>query len=340
MATVKEIATYLGLSTATVSRALRNDPKLSINPETRTRIQQAVDKLGAPILYKKSVAAETGKTDFTICVIHKNMAFRNQIDSSYYFAIRSGIEEACSKSDVSCIFIPPYELDKNLDFDGYILVGNHRKTDFEKILSLIGNKPLAAIGIISYFPDRVDHITHSNKASVSCAMDYLFSCGHTKIGYLGVIEAPGTEEFESRRQTFIDIMEKKGLYEGCWLKECKHGDDRVLEGYKVMSQWLDSGKELPTAIFCANDPVALGAVKALHEHGINVPKQISIVSHDSGYPTQYAIPPLTTVDVHPYLLGWEGIKAILERMSNERKVTKTVLLNPELIVRDSVARLN
>lgn len=107
-----------------------------------------------------------------------------------------------------------------------------------------------------------------------------------------------------------------------------------------MKEWIAQGKELPTAIFCANDPIALGALNALHEAGIDVPGQISIVAHDGSYPTQYSTPPLSTIDVHPFQMGTEALNVLLERMNNERSVSKKVMFYPELIERASVRKIS
>jgi LacI family transcriptional regulator len=107
-----------------------------------------------------------------------------------------------------------------------------------------------------------------------------------------------------------------------------------------MKRWIALKTPLPSAIFCANDPVALGAIKALMEAGIAVPDRVSVIGHDGSFPTQYSFPALTTVNVHPYQLGQEGVKAVIERFSGERKTAKRVFLYPELIIRNSVKSLS
>ena len=334
MSTIKEIAIECGLSSAAVSRVLRNDPGMSVSPEARIRIQQAVQKLGAPSLYKKkslNMKSEIG-------IIHKQITFRSQIDSSYYFAIRSGIEEFSEQNKFQLSFIPMPQLEEFQNyFDGYIIIGNYSKDDFTYIMRRIGNKPAACIGMVSYFSSQVDHITFSNNESLSLGMDYLIENGHSKIGYLGVIEAAGT--IETRKHMYMEYVKRLGTYNPQWLRECEHGEDRVMQGYMMMKEWLSEMNPMPTALFIANDPVALGALNAINESGLSVPNNLSIVSHDCIFPSQYSSPALTTVDVHPYQLGIEAGTALMERISGKRKVTKTVLLHPELLIRESVLNL-
>ena len=339
MVTIKSIAESLGLSSATVSRALRNDESLSIAPETRMRILMTAERMG---YVRKSVkTSEEPTRDKKIVVLHKKDTFRHQIDSSYYFAVRTGIEDTCHKYAFHCSFIDIEEIEGFSDaFDGVLIVGNYLKEQYIQLHRIIGATPMASIGITSYFPDTIDHVTHSNAESIRIALDYLFENGHVKIGYLGVRETPGTELFGSRKQCFINFMKNAGCYYSEWLYESDHGLDRVDEGYHTMNSWIAQKQPLPTAIFCANDPVALGAVKALLENKISVPEDISIVAHDGSYPTQYSFPALTTVDVHPYQLGVEAVHLLQERILEDRKIVKKLFLYPELIIRDSVKRIN
>lgn len=338
MATIKDIAGALGLSSATVSRALRNDETLSILPETRTKIFMEAERIG----YKAKGKKETvEKKEMIITVVHKQQTFRNQIDSAYYFSIRTGIEDACAKNHITCTFATLEDENGYLpNTQGIIIVGNYLKEDFDRILLKCAGLPIVTVGIISYYPKIIDHVTHSNSESLQMALNYLFDNGHTKIGYLGVKETPGTSFFTSRKQKFIEILSSRDCFRPEWVLESEHGKDRVERGYITMKEWIAQGKELPTAIFCANDPIALGALNALHEADIDVPGQISIVAHDGSYPTQYSTPPLTTIDVHPFQMGMEALNVLLERISNGRTISKKVMFFPELIERASVRRIS
>ncbi len=337
MTTIKEIAERLNLSSATVSRALRNDETLSISSETKSKIFMTAEQMNYQPKEKKKRAT---KAKHHITVIHKQQTFRNQIDSSYYFLIRAGIEDSCAPRKYSCTFVTLESLnDFQVPTDAIVIVGNYSKEQYDMVLARFKDLPITTVGVISHYPERIDHVTFQNKESVSIALRYLFQKGHTKIGYLGIEEAPGTAPFGSRRQCFIDFMKEKGIFRPDWIRESTHGRDRVERGYMMMKDWIGEQQELPTALFCANDPVALGVVKALHEAEIAIPDQISVIGHDGAYPTQYSYPPLTTVDVHPYQLGMEAIAILSERLLQARESTKKVILYPRLIERDSVKAL-
>ena len=335
MVTIKEIAQKVHLSTAAVSRALRNDETLSIAPETRARILTVAAELG--YVRPDTSAASAGEACITI--VHKRQTFRNQIDSSYYFAVRSGIEDICAKARVQYNFVAIEDMDfKKLDSNGVVLVGNYTKAQYDQLLPLFQKLPVVVVGIVAHYRNCFDHVTYSNRESVGLALEHLRENGHTRIGYLGVEEAPGTAAFGSRRDAFIEIMSRCGEFRPAWMIESDHGTDRVERGC-TMAKKLAALPELPTALFCANDPIALGAINGFMECGIRVPEDISIVAHDGSYPTQYSFPPLTTVDVHPYQRGSEAMELLLQRMNKTFKYARELFLYPTLIVRSSVKKL-
>lgn len=337
MATIKEIAESLHLSSATVSRALRNDETLSITAETKTRIFMAAEKMGYQTKGKKN-REPAHKLTFT--VLHKQQTFRNQIDSSYYFSVRTGIEDSCSRSGVACNFAAMESLDSYpIQTDGIIIVGNYPQKQFQYLVQLFPQTPMVTVGIISYYPERIDHITHSNYESLKIALNYFFEQGFREIGYLGIEEAPETSLFGSRKEFFEQITKEHGCFNPKWIYESSHGRDRVEQGYATMKEWIEKGSPLPKALFCANDPLALGAVRALTEAEIRIPEDISIIAHDGSFPAQYSIPPLSTIDVHPYQMGYEAAKTLLERFTEKRNLTKKIYFYPELILRESVRKI-
>lgn len=336
MATIKEIAAKAGVSPAAVSRALRNDETLSLSPETRAHIWAVASELG----YVRPISTSKEKSDRSITIVHKRQTFRNQIDSSYYFSVRSGIEDMCAKARIKLSVIAMEDMHpKSIDSDGIVLVGNYTLPQYNAMLPAFRNLPVSIVGIVAHYRSRFDHITYSNYDSTSLALDYLFQNGHKKIGYLGIEEAPDTELFGSRRDAFISIMRKKGILRPEWIMESDHGVDRVEQGY-IMAKKLVQLSSRPTAVFCANDPIALGALNGFMECGLQVPDDISIVAHDGSYPTQHSIPPLTTVDVHPYQLGVEAVRMLQQHFENKvPKISRQLLLYPTLIERSSVKQL-
>lgn len=335
MTTIKEIADKLHLSSATVSRALRNDETLSIRMETRSLILSTAAEMGYVSHHNKKNVRKSKK----VLVIHKYSAFRSQMDSAYYYTMRTGIEDACVKNDTQYTFTVIDELsERRVSADGVVLLGNFSRQQFEEVLGLIRDLPAVVIGNVCYYRQRFNHVSFSNKESVTVALRYLKKNGHTRIGYMGIIEEEVPSMIGSRKSTYLEWVKKEGTYRPGWVLERDRGSDRVEQGVSMGKELLLQ-KELPTALFCANDSVALGVINAFNDAGVTIPGQVSIISHDGSYPTQYSYPPLTTVNVHPYHLGAEATRLLIQRMSKPEKYTCELLLTPTLYVRGSVRNL-
>ena len=94
-------------------------------------------------------------------------------------------------------------------------------------------------------------------------------------------------------------------------------------------------KEIPSAFFIASDPMAVGAYKAIQEKGYNIPNDISIVGFDDIPTAQYLSPSLTTVKVYTDFMGETALDVLMERIKDERLLSKKVVLPVKLIIRDS-----
>ncbi|KYC68278.1 substrate-binding domain-containing protein [Heyndrickxia coagulans] len=91
---------------------------------------------------------------------------------------------------------------------------------------------------------------------------------------------------------------------------------------------------MPTAFFIANDPMAIGSLKALHENNIRVPEQVSLIGFNDVSVSQYTVPALSTVKVYTEVMGEEGVALLLERI-NSREIPKKVRLGTKLAIRES-----
>jgi len=90
-----------------------------------------------------------------------------------------------------------------------------------------------------------------------------------------------------------------------------------------------------TALFCFNDLVAVGVLKACAQMGLSVPDDIAVVGHDDVPLAQLVTPALTTCHVSQYEMGWQAVKLLLERISGCEEACKEVLVTPELVIRAS-----
>jgi DNA-binding LacI/PurR family transcriptional regulator len=110
------------------------------------------------------------------------------------------------------------------------------------------------------------------------------------------------------------------------------------EGLGAVPKILDQAPEV-TAVFCANDMLALGVLRGLIHHGIKVPEAMSLVGYDDAPFAELLSPPLTTVRQNPFELGRRAAEIAFERLEQPKASPLVVLLEPELMVRESVRRI-
>ena len=143
----------------------------------------------------------------------------------------------------------------------------------------------------------------------------------------------------TRFEGFLKAMNDAGLpIEDKWVVE---GDFEPEDGYECMNN-LFRLEELPTAIFCFNDVMALGAISAITERGLSVPNDISIIGYDNIHNSRFYAPPLTTVHQSKSRLGTKALDLLLERIKKEETAAlpQTLEFHPELVKRHSVKNIN
>lgn len=329
MATLLDIANQVGVAKSTVSRALREDPTLSIGEDTKTRIYDAARKLGYKVKKEKLLTKSA-----SIAVIHKDTHFLDQMDNSYYFSARYGIENACLSRNIQCSFVPFHFL-RQLSpmLDGAVILGNFEKPQFDEICMHTKGIPLAFMGKINYRPHQMDWISYDVKSCVDIAMGCLLDADHKTVMYIGGKDVPGTPEEYHKLFYFNQFLCAHPEMACTDVLEGEHG---AQSGYHMVSAWLLQKKQMPQAIFVSNDPIAFGVLRGLAEHGINVPGDVSVISINGDGPGQSTAPPLTTVDIHTADMGSEAIACLVEQIEGKRSVMKKVLFAPGLVRRSSV----
>lgn len=332
MATLSDIAEKAGVAKSTVSRALREDPTLAITEDTREKIFA----VAAELQYKIKGEKKLPKCK-NIVIVHKDTHFMNQIDNAYYFSIRSAVEETCFKKNIGFTFVP-YSFLEAFDkpIEGAIIVGNFSKAEIDAICAFIRTSSIVFVGKVNYYPERMDWICYDVKDCVYCAMQYLADMGHREIAYIGGFDSEDTPEEYSKNYYFRKFIEEQKPLHCAGELIGEHG---VESGYQMMKKWI-GGKRIPSAFFVSNDPIAIGAMKALNEEGISVPEKVSIISVNGDSSGEFSFPALTTVAVHTDTMGREAVAALKERIEGERRFSKKVEYHVTLIKRGSVRRID
>jgi LacI family transcriptional regulator len=166
------------------------------------------------------------------------------------------------------------------------------------------------------------------------ATQHLLREGHRRIAFVQGVH--GTNANEGRLQGFLQAMKANDV--PVQEKYIVGDDFGTLNGY-IETKSLLQQSEPPTAIFAAGDLIALGMLQALKEQGTVIPRQMSLVTFDDPSFASYLSPPLTAVEQPIELMGEMGVKLLIRRIRTPEAEFKHVLLEPRLIVRESVARL-
>ncbi|OIJ12065.1 hypothetical protein BKP37_14380 [Anaerobacillus alkalilacustris] len=342
MATIKDIAKEANVSISTVSRVLNSDETLTVMEKTRDRILSVANKLN----YSSKRRPHTPNND-----INENVNIgvvmwcsqEEEYEDSYFLSIRQGIEKQCMELELEIVKTirvrggssNEYSLE---ELEGLIVVGDVDIVELEKIYKHNQN-----VVFVNSNPnsENYDSIICDLEECSSKVMEYLFKLGHKKIGFIGGIEYKQRfkDDFELtkvvsneeiRRKTYETMMKKEGVFNS---KDLYVGDWSTLNGYQFMKKAIVKG-DMPTAFFVASDPMAIGAIRALHEANIHVPKDVAIVSIDDIEMAEFVSPPLTTFKIYSEQMGRTAVNLLLERIKG-REVPLKVEVPTKLIIRES-----
>ena len=306
MSTIRDVAKYAGVSIATVSRILNNDEYFGVTRETKQKVLDAVKKLN----YKK-----------------KNTKRKNaQLNVSI---IKSFDEKIKSKVFELQLFEKNEEILMNFVVcNAIIVIGEIKRSQLDFLKSL--NENIVCVDAYN-FDNSIDYIKFDMKHSVKIVIDYLLKLGHKKIGLLVGRNQIVRNLVDFREQYFIEIMKELELYDERFVKVDEFSAE---SGYEMMKEILKL-EDRPTAIFCANDSIAMGAYKAIREHNLKIFDDISIIGFNDLKISQYMIPPLTTLRIDTKIIAQETINVLMELLEHNRSYRKKVYLPVELIERES-----
>lgn len=220
--------------------------------------------------------------------------------------------------------------------DGIIMIGGRinlarpSKEMVNEVVEVSKRVPLLLIN--GNMPgEALNRVYTDEKEGAELATQHLIDLGHRKIAFVGGYRRMSNTI--QRIQGFVKTMEKNGLQTRKeWILD---GGFSVESGKAFLNQLLGL-QERPTAVFCANDLVAIGMMKAASKAGLRVPQDLSLIGFDDIPYASNSIPELTTVSLKCYDAG-RSAAVMLHQMITKNKVSKKTKLRPELIVRESTA---
>jgi LacI family transcriptional regulator len=341
-----EIAKLTGLSRSTVSRVINNYP--NVKEETRNKVKKVIEQFGyTPNISARVLAGKNVNTLGLFFLASEKKGIYNFSQDTHVDFMLACIAEAASKHGFSTLITVLKDIDdpdagrkvegtfKEGRIDAGIFIGFPNYTPIIEELIADG----FIVGILDqYIPDKNELnrvVVNFDDDCAEKAVDYLVSLGHKKImGMHGDLRRySATQRYES----FIKAIKKHNL---------ELRDEWVLfsgfstaNAYNIMLKFISNSSELPSAIFCVNDTVALGVVRALKDARIEVPKDISVIGIDDSYFSALMTPPLTTFHADfDYILGVLTAK-VIEGVNGILKEPVRLRFGSELIVRASCRAL-
>ncbi|XQW86766.1 LacI family DNA-binding transcriptional regulator [Thalassotalea piscium] len=331
MATIYEVSKLAGVSLATVSRVMNNNARVS--DKTRKKVKEAMEQLGyRPNSIAQSLASNRSNSVGILV---------SELHGSFYGQMMSGIESELRAAGKHVIITTGYsEQEKEIDGIEFLLSRNcdaiilHVEAVSDEYLIELSKKS-TPIFIMSRYVDSLKDrcISLNNEMGGYLATKTLIDKGHSIIGFIGGPEfkADSRSRLQGHKRALKEYninFDEKLYFEG---------DFKETGGISGLRALLKKNKNL-TAIACANDEMASGAMKYAREHGFNLPEGLSIIGFDNIIFANYLYPTLTTINNPVYEMGHMAAKLVLKTVYNVKNLNVQHVFDPTVIERNSVSK--
>ena len=333
--TIDDVAKVAGVARVTVSRVLNNGA--NVRPETRARVQRAVEQLGYSVNQQaRSLASGMGRQ---IVLIH---AHSPELEpNSYYNAgLELGALRGCSSLGFDLVTLAVDPEDKNRFRQVASIIHRERPvglilspplTDDLKFIAAARRAGARVVAVSAGEQARaiVSTVGIDERAGGRAIGQHLTSLGHRRLGF---IKGPPEHRAAALRfEGFTDALHSAGIDSVAWTTT---GDFTFKSGVEAAEQLLHDA-ELVTAIACANDDMAAGAMLALHRARLEIPVDISVTGFDDTPMSEVVWPPLTTIRQPIKGLSERAVQFLVENRSDGEAGYK--VLPFELVVRESTS---
>ncbi|MEJ2112147.1 MAG: LacI family DNA-binding transcriptional regulator [Flavobacteriaceae bacterium] len=335
--TLKQIAETLGLSVATVSKALRNYPDVS------EKNKKLVNDLASSLNYVPNPSAVNLRTQKS-----KTIGVIIPATVHHFFSnVINGILEIAEKEEYLVILMQSnedYELEKrqvdlliNKNVDGILISLSNKTNNFSHIQKIMNfGIPLTLFDKISKSVNCSKVIIDDRTAAYN-AVSHLITKGHRKIAHFrgDLIPQNSIDRFLGYKQALID----NGIsYDSSLVFMCNNNND-FEDGYNAAKNMFEKFGDSIDAIFCITDVVATGALKYFRDNSIKVPEDIALFGFSDWFMSSVITPALSTVHQPGYEMGKESAKILFSEIDNKFKGKpisyKTVILDTHLVIRES-----
>ena len=335
-ATSRDVAKAAGVSRTTVSLVLNNVPGIRISDATRERVTDAAKRLNYhPDITGRKLAS--GKS-FTLGLVLRQNPEQIFADA-FLLQVILGAEHA-AEQDGFRVLVKPLEPENPSGYGGLIhenhvdgiILSGPRHDDAEIVRIHQEGFPIVLMGQLP--GQEIPFVDIDAVNGAKTATQHLIELGHTRIAM--ITNAPLAYTSAHQRQAgYQQALVEAGIQPDDSL--LREGNFTPASGYEAMGDLLTVSPR-PTAVFAASDVVAMGAMQAIKRAGLNIPADIAVVGFDDVPLAEYYDPPLSTVRLPAYGLGWAAGERLSRLVRGDTLDQVGVLLETELIARDSSAK--
>ena len=327
--TLADIANALGVSKMTVSRAINDHPEIS--PETRARVLEAARRMNyRPNQFARAL---TTNRSYLLGVVVPDLMH------SYFAEICRGVEGLARPLGYQNLICSTEEEAANEHreveallprTDGLIVASSAAPKESAFYRRII--KDGARMVLIDRQLDgvRCPAVTTDDVKVGRLATEHLINLGHRKVGHLlGTVASTAALRFEGYKQA---LAKHRMALDSSLVRDCGFTER---DGFESMTAWLRQGS-VPPAVFAANDPAAIGAMNAVDEAGLRVPKDVAIVGGGNIHYGDMLKVPLTTVAWSTLELGQAAARLLIELVEGKKRArAQHIIVEPKLVVRKS-----
>jgi len=335
--TIYDVAKKAGVGIGTVSRVINNSPQIS--PSTREKVLKVIKELK----YQPSAMAQglaRKRTNIIACIVPFFTGY-------FYFELLNGVQQSLSNYGYDLILYSVDKLEKKEEILKRTI--RERKVDGVLLISMpIPNKLVfkfreskLPIVLVDSYHDALDSIIIENKEGAFIATEYLINLGHKRIGMINgcLSSVPAINRLEG----FKAALDKyKIVYNDALVINVDlNGDPEVLHndgfnkkaGYKAMNDLLKLNENRPTAVFVSSDIQATGAIKAIQEHDLKIPNDITIVGFDDIELSEYL--GLTTVHQPMCEMGTLAVNRLMDKIAGKDSNGFKTVFATKLVIRET-----
>ncbi|PWU69532.1 LacI family DNA-binding transcriptional regulator [Gracilibacillus dipsosauri] len=337
--TIKDVAKKAGVAPSTVSRVIADNPRISL--ETKKRVRKAMKDLGYhPNFNARNLAVRSSQAIGVIMPSSADKALQNP----FFPEVLRGIGAYAHKTEYSLyvstggneeeVFEEVKRMVNGNRVDGIILLYSRIADPVQQFLIEKGF-PFVIVGKPQEQENEITYVDNDNVKASKELTNHLIDLGHEHIAFIG--GAPELTVTIDRLNGYKTAIKEANL--------------ELPAEYFAHAEFLKSGgrdavEQLfaldipPTGLVVADDLMSFGVISTLEELGLSCPEDVSITSFNNLYLSEITTPPLTTVDIQIYMLGFQSARCLIERTKNKEEPVKRIIVPYEIQYRQSTKELD